>query len=194
MAIPHNTISSDLRKRDLLIAIEQEYGHSIALAPSTATGVPLFLGMSLQITQREREGMVILDLNGPLILGRQNADFQKALQVLAESGETHLALNMEKVGRIDSTGIGTLVVAFMRLRKAGGRLALFNLSPSHTNLLLLTKLVTVFEVFADEQGAMNSFFPGRAIQGYDVLNLVQQPQNSEFFIPSAAGHPTAGGR
>jgi anti-anti-sigma factor len=119
--------------------------------------------MSVQIQQREHKGIVILDLNGPLILGKHTSDFESSLQILNQSGKTGIALNLRNAGRIDSTGIGTLVVALMRLRKAGGRLALFNVSPSHMNLLRLSKLAKVFEVFADEQGALDSFSPDRAI-------------------------------
>jgi anti-sigma B factor antagonist len=126
--------------------------------------------MSLQIAQREREGMVILDLEGALTLG--SSELQKRLAHLQEEGKISIALNLQKVGKIDSSGLGMLVVSFMRLRKAGGRLALFNLNPPHLSLLVLTKLVTVFQVFTDEQGAVGSCFPGRALQSYDVLNFV----------------------
>ena len=129
--------------------------------------------MSLQIGQREREGMIILDLDGSLILGQQGSDLQKRLAHLFEEGKTSIALNLQRVGKIDSSALGMLVVNFMKLRKAGGRLALFNLHASHMNLLVLTKLVTVFQVFPDEQAAVGSCFPGRDLQSYDVLNLVE---------------------
>lgn len=61
----------------------------------------------------------------------------------------------------------------MKLRKAGGRLALFNLNRSHQGLPLLTNLVTVFELYTDEEDAVSSYFPDRATRGYDVLSLVQ---------------------
>ena len=69
-----------------------------------------------------------------------------------------------------------LVVAFMKFRKAEGRLALFNLQPLHLNLLVLTKLVTVFEIFADETAAVGSCFPQRAMKSYDILNVVERHQ------------------
>jgi anti-sigma B factor antagonist len=128
--------------------------------------------MSLHISQRESEGMVILDLNGSLMRGQQDSDLQQRLTLLLHQGKTAVALNLQHVGKIDSTGLGTLIVAFTTLHKAGGRLALFNLHPSHLDLLVLTKLVTVFEIFADEQSAVGSCFPGRAAEAYDVLNYV----------------------
>src|SRR5690348_5625345 len=106
--------------------------------------------MSLRIHQREREGMVILDLDGPLQQDEQEAGLRHSLELLRLAGKVNIALNLQNVSRIDSTGLGTLVFALVKLRKAGGRLALFNLDSAHLDLLLLTKLVTVFELFADE--------------------------------------------
>ena len=130
--------------------------------------------MSLRINQREREGIVILDLDGPLILGEQESDLRQSLLLLRQAGKVQIALNLQSVSRIDSSGIGTLVFAHVKLRKAGGRLALFNLNSSHLKLMLLTKLVTVFELFADEQDAVNSCFPERATKRYDILSFLQR--------------------
>ena len=64
---------------------------------------------------------------------------------------------------IDSTGLGGLVISYTTLKKAGGALKVLNLSKRNIELLILTKLSTVFEVFDDEQDAVNSFFPNREI-------------------------------
>ena len=61
-----------------------------------------------------------------------------------------------------------------RLRKAGGRLALVNLNRSHLELFLLTRLAIAFELFDDEQDAVNSFFPDRTLRRFDILNFVQR--------------------
>lgn len=135
--------------------------------------------MSLYIHRREREGIVVLDLEGPLTLGDSESAMREALQILREEGKVNIALNLEKVSRIDSTGLGMLVFALVKLRKAGGRFALFNLHPTHLHLLLLTKLVTVFELFTEEQDAVNSFFPDRATQHYDILNYVQSSAEAQ---------------
>jgi anti-sigma B factor antagonist len=135
--------------------------------------------MSLQIHQREREGMVILDLDGALLMDEQEAGLRHSLELLRLAGKVNIALNLRNVSRIDSTGLGTLVFALVRLRKAGGRLALFNLNSAHLDLLLLTKLVTVFELFADEQDAINSYFPDRAPNRYDILGFVQREDGGE---------------
>ena len=75
---------------------------------------------------------------------------------------------------IDSTGLGALVICFTTLRKAGGELKLLNLSRRNIELLVLTKLTTVFEIFSDEQDAVNSFFPDREIRRFDILEFVQK--------------------
>jgi anti-sigma B factor antagonist len=119
--------------------------------------------MRLEIKQREREGIVILDLEGSLLLG-QESKLRRSLRRLRRAANTAIAFNLQGVGKIDGTGLGTLLVAHEELRRAGGRLVLFHLKPLHLELLLLTKLVTVFELFVDEQDAVNSFLP-REVHG-----------------------------
>ena len=80
---------------------------------------------------------------------------------------------MEGVDYVDSTGLGTLVICFTSIQKASGSLKLLNLSRRNIELLVLTKLTTIFEIFTDEQDAVNSFFPGRHISRFDILNFVQ---------------------
>jgi anti-sigma B factor antagonist len=130
--------------------------------------------MILKISQCEREGIVVLDLDGPLVLGRQVSDLRERLRVLSLEGKIRVVLNFKKVNKIDSSGLGTLVSALTTLAKAGGKLMLYNLQPSHLSLLLLTKLVTVFELFANEDDAVNGCFPDREVKHYDILNFVQQ--------------------
>jgi|SRR5581483_7532648 len=130
--------------------------------------------MSLQIEQRESEGVIILDLKGPLTLGHGDLELRDRLPALHQSGKVNILLNLKDVSEIDSTGLGTLVFGLARLRKAGGRLALVNLNRSHLELFLLTKLAIAFEFFDDEQEAVNSFFPDRAVKCFDVLSFVQE--------------------
>jgi len=129
---------------------------------------------NLQIHQREREGIVILDLKGSLTLGDGDLELRDRLPALHQSGKVNIVLNLKDVSEIDSTGLGTLVFGLARLRKAGGRLALLNLNRSHLQLFLLTKLAIAFAFFEDEQDAVNSFFPDRALKPYDVLSFVER--------------------
>ncbi len=130
--------------------------------------------MSLHIEEREREGIVILDLKGPLTLGHGDLELRDRLRTLHESGKVNIVLNLKDVSEIDSTGLGTLVFGLARLRRSGGGLALVNLNRSHLELFLLTRLAIAFEFFDDEQDAVNSFFPDRELKRFDILNFVQQ--------------------
>jgi anti-sigma B factor antagonist len=134
---------------------------------------------SLHIAQQEVEGIVILDLNGPLSLGHSDEELRDRLGALFRAGKFSIVLNLKHATHIDSTGLGTLVFAFTQLRKANGRLALANLNCSHLELLLLTKLSTVFELFGGEQDAVNSFFPDRAVERYDILSFVEQQRKTD---------------
>lgn len=129
--------------------------------------------MSLHIEERESEGIVILDLKGPLTLGHGDLELRDRLSALHQSGKVNIILNLKHVAEIDSTGLGTLVFGLARLRKAGGRLALANLNESHLKLFLLTRLAIAFEFFADEHEAIDSFFPDRELKHFDVLDFVR---------------------
>jgi anti-sigma B factor antagonist len=135
--------------------------------------------MSLAIAQRTIEGITILDLKGRLIVGEAVTVLREKVRELAASGSTNVILNLEGVDYIDSTGLGTLVICFTSLQKAGGALKILHLSKRNIELLVLTKLSTVFEVFNDEQDAVNSFFPNREIKRFDILSFVQEQQQGE---------------
>jgi len=144
--------------------------------------------MSLQIEEREKEGIVILDLKGSLMLGDGDLALRERLAAIHRSGKIHIILNLKEVADIDSTGLGTLVFGLAKLRKAGGRLALLNVNRTHLKLFLLTRLAIAFEFFDDEQDAVNSFFPDRELKHFDVLEFVQHEDdtNSKHVNPEAA--------
>ena len=129
--------------------------------------------MSLHINERERDGIVILDLKGALTLGHGDLELRDRLPALHQSSKVNIVLNLKDVTEIDSTGLSALVFGLARLRKGGGRLALANLDRSHMELFLLTKLAVAFEFFDDEQDAVNSFFPDRAMKKFDILDFVE---------------------
>ena len=135
--------------------------------------------MSLAIGQRTKEGIVILDLKGRLVVGEPVATLREKIRELAEAGSVNVILNLEQVDYIDSTGLGSLVICYTTLQKAGGALKIMNLSRRNIELLVLTKLSTVFEVFNEEQDAVNSFFPNREIRKFDILSFVQQQSNNK---------------
>jgi anti-sigma B factor antagonist len=128
--------------------------------------------MSLDIRETSREGVDILSLKGRLTVGEASLVREKVSSVIA-AGHFNVILNLDHVEYIDSTGLGALVICFTSLKKAGGALKLVNPNKRNVELLLLTKLHTIFEVFADEQDAVNSFFPDRVIRHFDILQFVQ---------------------
>jgi len=130
--------------------------------------------MSLIIQEREREGIRLLDLKGRLTVGEEVAQLRETLKASSSGGHDRIILNLAQIDYIDSTGLGTLVICFTSMQKAGGSLKLLNLSRRNIELLILTKLTTVFELFNDEQDAVNSFFPDREIQKFDILSFVQK--------------------
>jgi anti-sigma B factor antagonist len=130
--------------------------------------------MSLEILQSEKEGVVILEAKGRLTVGPAATTLRDSLRNLASAGKTNVVLDLAGVDYIDSTGLGSLVVCYTSLRKAGGGLRLLHVNRRNIELLVLTKLATVFELFDDEQSAVNSFFPNREIKRFDILNFVRE--------------------
>jgi anti-sigma B factor antagonist len=134
--------------------------------------------MSLEIEQRDREGLLILDLKGRITMGEESILFRQTVHALVSAGNPNMIINMKDVDYIDSTGLGAVVMCSTAIRKAGGVAKLLNLNRRNLELLVTTKLATIFELFTDEQDAINSFFPGREIKGFDILSFVKE-QNKE---------------
>lgn len=129
--------------------------------------------MSLSIEKREREGIAILDLKGRITMGEEVSSFRQSVLGLTTGGVQKLILNMDGVDFIDSTGLGAIVMCSTSLSKAGGVAKLLNLNKRNVELLITTKLATIFEIFNGEQDAVNSFFPGREIKAFDILEFVK---------------------
>ena len=135
--------------------------------------------MALDIQQREHEGIAVLDLKGRITVGPEATALREKVAELTGAGVKSLVLNLKQVDYIDSTGLGALVMVATSLRKSGGTVKLLNLNRRNIELLVMTKLATVFEIFNDEQDAVNSFYPDRKIQTFDILNFVQQMKKEE---------------
>jgi anti-sigma B factor antagonist len=133
--------------------------------------------MSLEISEREREGIRILDLSGRLTAGEAGA-VRDRVRAEVETGAKQFIFNLQDVDYIDSTGLGVMVMCYTGVERAGGVLKLLNLNRRNVELLVLTKLTTVFEIFNDEQDAVNSFFPNREIRRFDILEFVRQQREA----------------
>ena len=132
-----------------------------------------------EIHKREKEGITILDLNGRLVAGEACTLSRDKVSAELVDGNKNLVLNLREVDYIDSTGLGTMVICYTTLQKAGGHLKLVHLNRRNIELLLLTKLSTIFEIFGEEQEAVNSFFPEREIKHFDILSFVKQQKEAE---------------
>jgi anti-sigma B factor antagonist len=129
--------------------------------------------MALDIQQREREGIVILALDGRITMGPEASALRERIGTLNAAGTRKLVLDMSQVDYIDSTGLGALVMCATSLRKSDGNVKLLNLNRRNIELLVMTKLATVFEIFNDEQDAVNSYYPDRKIRTFDILSFVE---------------------
>jgi len=134
--------------------------------------------MSLEISETDRENIAILHLKGRLTVGEASSIRDKVNQAL-DSGRVNVIFDLSNVDYIDSTGLGSMVICYTTIKKHGGTLKLVNPNKRNIELLLLTKLHTIFEVFSDEQDAVNSFYPDREIKRFDILQFVQQQEREQ---------------
>ena len=130
--------------------------------------------MRLEITQREREGIALLDLKGRITAGEEVGAFRAAFDKATEEVSSSLVLNLQLIDFIDSTGLGGLVMCSTKIGKTGGKVKLLHLNRRNLELLVMTKIDTIFEIFDDETDAVNSLFPEREIKRFDILSFVRQ--------------------
>jgi len=113
--------------------------------------------MSVKITTRQVGDVSVMDASGRITLGEGASSFRETLRELVSKGNKKLLLNLADVSYIDSSGIGELVSGFTTVTNQHGQLKLLNLTKRVRDLLQITKLYTVFEVFDDETTAVRSF-------------------------------------
>ena len=116
------------------------------------------LNMSnLSIGTRQNGGVTILDLSGKIMLGDTSADLRKYVRGLVEKGDKNILLNLADVSSIDSSGLGELVASYVAVQRIDGEMKLLNLHQRIRDLMVMTKLLTVFDDYEDETDAVNSF-------------------------------------
>ena len=113
--------------------------------------------MALTIASREVDGVTVLDLNGRITLGEGSVQLREAIRDLISKGSRTILLNMGDVNYIDSSGLGELVSAYTTAKNQGASVKLLNLTKKVKDVLQLTKLYTVFDVYEDEASAIGSF-------------------------------------
>jgi anti-sigma B factor antagonist len=111
----------------------------------------------LNIRERQAGDVTILDMDGKITIGEGSVAVRSAIRKLLEEGKKKILLNVAGVGYVDSSGIGELVSSYTTTSSKGGQLKLLNLTQKIQDLLTITKLLTVFDVYDDEATALNSF-------------------------------------
>jgi anti-sigma B factor antagonist len=112
--------------------------------------------MSLSLKTRRFEDVSILDLSGKLTIGEPVLLLRENLRSSVNDGERKFILNLGDVNYIDSSGLGELVSSYTTIRNKGGDVKLLKLTNKTKDLLQMTKLLTVFDVYEDETKAINS--------------------------------------
>ncbi len=111
----------------------------------------------LNINERQAGDVTVLDMSGKITIGEGSVSLRSAIRRLLEEGKKRILLNLAGVSYVDSSGIGELVSSYTAINKEGGQLKLLNLTQKIQDLLTITKLLTVFDVYDNEAEALNSF-------------------------------------
>ena len=111
----------------------------------------------MKVNVRQRDGVTILDLKGKITIGMGDVALRNAVQEAINSGATKVVINLKDVTTIDSSGVGELVSAFTTATNRGVKLCLVNLPSKVSDILQITQLITVFDVYDSEDEALRSF-------------------------------------
>jgi len=130
--------------------------------------------MSLDIAHREREGIILIDLKGRITAGDEVCAFRAAIENATASAGAKMILNMQGIDYVDSTGLGSMAMCAASVRKADGTVKLLHVNHRNVELMMMTKMDTIFELFDDETDAVNSFFSGREIKRFDIHAFVKR--------------------
>jgi len=113
--------------------------------------------MSIKIHIRETGGTAILDISGRLTLGEALGEFRDSIREALAGDRKNILLNLSEVSYIDSSGLGQLIGSYATITERGGQLKLLNLQKRVTDLMQITKLLTIFETYDNEAAALASF-------------------------------------
>jgi len=113
--------------------------------------------VALKISNREVEGVGVVELAGRIVLGEESSAMREQIKSMLAGGQKKIVLNLSNVTYIDSAGLGALVAAHHSARSQGAALKLAHLGAKFQEILQVTKLLTVFEVHDSEAAAVRSF-------------------------------------
>ena len=111
----------------------------------------------MKIEKRKKNNVVILDLKGKILFGDGIEELRTSINSAIKENEKNLLLNFAEVPYLDSTGLGEVVRSYTTLKKVGGTVKIVNLTNKVKDLLTVTKLITVFETFENEDDGIKSF-------------------------------------
>ncbi|MGE0886901.1 MAG: STAS domain-containing protein [Blastocatellales bacterium] len=111
----------------------------------------------MNITERKSGDVTILDVEGKILLGEGDVQLKRKIDELIDNKQTKIVVNLENVPYMDSGGLGEIVRSYTTVKRAGGELKLLNATKRISDLLTITKLITVFDIHEDEAAAVKSF-------------------------------------
>jgi len=113
--------------------------------------------VALKMTTREVDGVTVVAMDGRIVLGEESNALREKMKALVAEGKKKVVLNMDNITFIDSAGLGTLVSAHHSAKAQGASLRLCHLGSKFTEVLQITKLMTIFDVYNTEAEAVSSF-------------------------------------
>ena len=113
--------------------------------------------MQLKLTKRTVDGILAIEANGRIVFGEESSLLREEVKRAIADGQKRIVLNLGEVNYIDSGGLGTLVALRITAQNAGGTIKLTNLTKRVGDVLQVTKLLTVFDVYNSEAEAIESF-------------------------------------
>ncbi len=113
--------------------------------------------MTVKMTSSEVDGVSVVTMDGRIVLGDESNSFREKLKSMLAEGKKKIVLNMVKIKYIDSSGLGTLVAAHVSAKTQGASVRLCNLGEKFHEVMQITKLLTVFDVYDTEAAAVSSF-------------------------------------
>ena len=113
--------------------------------------------MSVRITNSEVDGVSVVELDGRIVLGEESNSLREQIKSLIAEGKKKIVLNMATIKYIDSAGLGTLVAAHLSAKNQGASVRLCHLGEKFHEVLQLTKLLTIFDVYDTQAAAVSSF-------------------------------------
>jgi anti-sigma B factor antagonist len=113
--------------------------------------------MHVRMTHSEIDGVSVVEMAGRIVLGEESNSLREKLKSLMAAGKKKIVLNMANITYIDSAGLGTLVAAYLSAKNQGASVRLCQLGKKFHEVMQITKLLTVFDVYDTEAAAVSSF-------------------------------------